>query len=122
MTIEDKTILIAQFCGWKFSKIEGDFQYASVSPDGNESYVKNYGDISHLPKYFDSVDCMMTAEAKLTKKQMDEYGLVLIHITVPNEENIPDWDLFDEYGWFGLLKATAAQRAEAFGKITKLWE
>ncbi len=56
-----------------------------------------------------------TVEATLTPTQLDDYGLLLSKSEIATDE--PDtpkpWTLFDEYGWQGLLRASALQRFTA---------
>ncbi len=68
--------------------------------------------ITNIPDYFHSLDAMHDAEKVLTTEQCEEYW-----------QHVNDLRDFDSTRvWkYCLLHATAAQRAEAFGKAVNLW-
>ena len=114
MTQEQKRIKIAEACGWEFKAVEvllGDiadsieWETGWVSPTGD--YV---GNINHLPDYFNDLNAMREVEMWMfesfdTLEGAERLSLYTKHLVALKHP----------------LFATAAQRAEAFGKTLNLW-
>lgn len=94
------------------------------------TYVSGYppvnaivGKKEDLPNYLNDLNAMHQAEKVLNDDQLNDYAHHVIHLKIPCPDGtVDDWDLFEEYGWSGLLRATATQRAEAFLRTLNLWK
>lgn len=99
MTQDEKRIKIAMACGWEPSKTDGCWNNA-----------KRRETMENIPDYFHDLNAMHEAEKSLLlKKQMLYQGM----IGKVTGNKCP--------ALFGQIHATAAQRAEAFGKTLNLW-
>jgi hypothetical protein len=96
MSPEQQRIAIAEACGWTFC--EG---LTGRPPKKGYAYI---------PDYLNSLDAMHEAEKVLKGVQPEDYWGEVAHL-VP-----------DTKGMFGILHATAAQRAEAFLRTLNLWK
>lgn len=120
MSPEEKRIAIAEACGWKFTKIKGEFRYVAIDPKGSV-YHADFGNVSFLPDYLNDLNAMHEAELTLSDEQYSSdafaayedvsfvgwlFRIMVRRVETPN---------------FRTHSATAAQRAEAFlltiGKI-----
>lgn len=107
MTTEQKSIKIAEACGWKWASKEPDELPAIVEGWLNPLTQNLHVD---LPDYFQCLNAMHEAEKVLSDSETEQYN-----------------DLLGSYLWSGYpasrrnFHATAAQRAEAFGKTLNLW-
>lgn len=106
MTQGEKRIKIAEKCEpWDVSNREGS-KYKSWA-----DYVERVcGAIHEIPDYFNDLNAMHEAEKVLTNGQMEAYAYVLLETTG-----------FREKSGVWTFHATAAQRAEAFGRALGLW-
>lgn len=118
LTQEEKRIKIAEACGWKGISAQYLTGYAPWRPLPYEQRVRecpadNLASIplDPLPDYFNDLNAMHEAEKKLEDEKWD----FLTHLTkvLMGYEGVTDWDR---------AHATAAQRAEAFGRTLNLWE
>lgn len=108
MTQEQKRIAIAEACDpWTTSNHEGS-KYRSWT-----DYVERvYGAIHEVPDYFNDLNAMHEAEKMLTDAQYKEYCALLDEAGYDDRGiGYPNWS----------RSATAAQRAEAFGRTLGLW-
>jgi hypothetical protein len=107
MTPQEQRIAIAEACGWKHYHedlwVDPDF---SGDPDGFSEL--QCGD---LPDYHSDLNAMHEAEAILTEKQRLFYHVNLMKLQKAD---------FVAGFWF-LIHATAAQRAEAFLRTIGKW-
>lgn len=101
MTQETKRIKIAEACGWQ-RHYNTDMQWR-YDGDGPDDWIVE----DELPDYFHDLNAMHEAEKTLTDEQKGEYINQLSSIC-------------GDTMWF--IHATAAQRAEAFGRVKGLWE
>ena len=110
MTQQEKRIKIAQACGW--IDIYRGSRKGNRTPEGNTLWGTkdapsiNYGrEYVIVPDYFNDLNAMHEAERILTLSEEQLYFETL-HETAGNTM---------------FYRATAAQRAEAFGKTLNLW-
>jgi hypothetical protein len=99
MTQHEKRIKIAEACGW-----------TGFSPDSTTNFVRCIakgpdGEWGLTPNYFNDLNAMREVEDILT----------------PSEEQLYFETLHETAGNTRFYRATAAQRAEAFGKTLNLW-
>ena len=99
MTQEEKRIAIAEACGWVFK--EGGIYYHSS------------GVLKHLPDYLNDLNAMHEAEKQI--KDFSHYARHLKWIML-GPDQIPQRERWK------VVHATAAQRAEAFGRTLGLWK
>ena len=101
--------IIAQFCGWTdiFRKNSGAY--------GGLQGIKPGCDYFQIvPSYFTSLDAMHSAEPYLNKRGLYRHYIQNLHIVlgykrITPEEAAANWDIIINH-----IRATAAQRAEAF--------
>ena len=100
MTPEEKRIAIAEACGWTCFKeeIKPAITYLWACPLGVE------GDFDIVPDYINDLNAMHEAEKVLTEKQRLYFHVYLTKMTRSDQSA----------GFWGLIHATAAQRADAF--------
>lgn len=104
MTLEEKRIKIAEACGWK-RHYNTDKQWR-YDGDGPDDWIVE----DDLPNYFNSLDACHEMEKVLKDHEIEQYN-----------------DLLGSFLWSGYpasrrnFHATAAQRAEAFGRTLGLW-
>lgn len=70
----------------------------------------DWAPVESIPNYFEDLNAMHEAEKVFTEGQMGAYAYVLLETTG-----------FREKSGVWTFHATAAQRAEAFGKTLNLW-
>lgn len=72
------------------------------------------------PNYFGDLNACADAVATLDAKQLEDFSTTLVHSRIPCPDGtVEDWSLFEEYGWSGLVKATAPQHCYAFMRIVQ---
>lgn len=105
MTPEQKRIAIAKACGWTDCEhIESLGLCKGIHKNVRDQYDSGH---SELPDYLNDLNAMHKAEATMGDPQLwMEY-----------EDNLAK--VMNHVGW--IWHATAAQRAEAFGKTLNLW-
>lgn len=108
MTQEQKRILIAEACGWKWARKEPDRLPAIV-----EGWLNPVTKDLHAepPDYFNDLNAMHEAERVLTPDQLIQQAEWIGACS--NEMPMKSWVV--------LMRSTAAQRAESFGKALNLW-
>lgn len=100
MTEDQKRIKIAEACGWKSQ---------TIGPSWHQSETK-------MPDYFNDLNAMHEAEKVLSNEQWADYIMAFGKIFA-QDVSTHYWSLARS-----LIRATAAQRAEAFGRVKGLWE
>lgn len=117
MTEQEQRIAIAEACG--FTKIKmrnhgiGDFlsgELMRVSPNACGSCVRAIPDFPH------DLNAMNGAEACLTESQQVSYACELAHVS-----ECVGWLPETGESVFRIVRATAAQRAEAFLRVIGRW-
>jgi hypothetical protein len=111
-------IAIAEACGWEFKK--EDLNHGI-------SFVKGEKRLwCGIPNYPHDLNTMHEAEKVLLtdSEKIEAYCSALLHTKIDVIEDGTPYktDLFDEYGWFGCVHATARQRAEAFLRTIYKWK
>lgn len=115
MTTEEKTIKIAEACGYKprMQDISPEFNLWLI-PDETREITR-----LSFPKYFTDLNAMHEAEKVLISGQVGDYEAWIIDflkvVSVPHA-SLATGNLYK------LIHATAEQRAEAFGKTLNLWD
>lgn len=120
---EEKRIKIAEACGWedccKGGELEENFKYfntfegcaAGLIPPqevGQQWYEK-------LPDYFNDLNAIAQADTQAPQ----EYAAILrVIVAEAHHIKADDADCLSDNAF---VKATAAQRAEAFGRVLSLW-
>lgn len=111
MSPEAQRIKIAEACGWREMPIGGLWQYGDT-----DRYAQCDRNTEHncaqLPDCLNDLNAMQCATATLTDAQLTQMAEWL---GANNDE-------FPQKAWVILLRATAAQRAEAFLRALNLWE
>jgi hypothetical protein len=118
MTQEQKRIAIAEACGWKLTDgvtITGT-PYKKWVNDGRAAYA-----VDELPDYLNDLNAMHEAEETLGANDKvffvaSLFGILGLDCPSFEKEARPN----DFY--FAVAHATAAQRAEAFGRTLGLWK
>lgn len=111
MTQDEKSIKIAEACGW----VKGLNRYQEeVYRLGDRCRYKD-----RLPDYFNDLNAMHEAEKVLTEQQFQTY-LDWLDVSCGGELELSAMIDGPAFG-FSLVHATASQRAEAFGKTLNLW-
>lgn len=85
---------IAEVCGWKLEK------HYWLTPEGCEAFTWD------IPDYCNDLNAMHEAEKMLKEKQTHAYAC----------------ELNEKVWYWGLIHATARQRAEAFLRTRRRWE
>ena len=139
MTREQKQIKIAEACGWTWGEPYNKLQALFKAPDGYQSPLWSSKEpvlwsdngrtleelrldlISGLPDYFNDLNACHEME-----KHVDDWGEYIVHLKcVSNDLSYDDfqWPIlgFDAFELSDITHATAAQRAEAFGRTLNLW-
>lgn len=113
LTQEQKRVLIATACG--IYLVEEDGLWTARGPRWHNYKVgisREHAERVALPDYFGSLDAMHEAEKTLTgydpQAQDSAYGRYITEL-----QRIT--------GWWRTPSATAAQRAESFGRTLGLW-
>jgi len=109
MTPEQQRIAIAEACGWT----------NNPRPDSGKPSWRKQGEFvatspEHLPNYPADLNAMHAAEQSLNYRQAMEYVREL-------EQKCWHRDGEANDGTLSLVRATAAQRAEAFLRTLNLW-
>jgi hypothetical protein len=146
MTNEQQQIAIAEFCGWK--KITFYTQYPKTWGKNPARYDKPvwkltkrndleecgdkshcaYGwkgsdgdiNVSYLPDYLNDLNAMREAEKLLNYYQLSTYEDILVKV-VNAGDSVTSW--YEDSGCrLEVIRATAAQRAEAFLRTLNLWK
>lgn len=109
---KEKQILIAEACGYKKGKANVNLDYSSA--DGFWHEGRFYIGTTHLPDYFGSLDVMHKVEKLIPEDKFGDYKSML------------EWVMYlghfsPEYRVNRLIHATAADKAEAFGRALRLW-
>ncbi len=108
MTQEEKRIKIAEACGWHEEKEPVGSFNASAWWHHETRYPSN---TMPVPDYFNNLNDCHEMERVLKDQEIEQYN-----------------DLLGSFLWSGYpasrrnFHATAAQRAEAFGRVKGLWE
>lgn len=110
LTQEEKRVRIAEACGWKHVGIRETGSYGAGSPYGfkpNAAVIEPRftGLTAEVPDYFNDLNAISSA-VKCRWQHEKAFIQNLIAICQTSEDAI---------------NATAAQRAEAFGKTLNLW-
>jgi hypothetical protein len=107
-------IAIAEACGWK------------KLADGKWASPEMVGAFFSPPDYPNDLNSMYEAQKVLLtdSEKIEAYCSALLHTKIDVIEDGTPYktDLFDEYGWFGCVHATARQRAEAFLRTVGKWK
>lgn len=121
LTNEQKRIKIAEALGWKrrepFLNAIGTMtqqweKAGEINGDGCGGHT-----LDELPDYFEDLNAMHEAEETLTEEQRNQYLKALNGPYMGGAYGTgPGF-----YDWWRTTHATAAQRAEAFGKTCGLW-
>ena len=111
MTQQEKRIKIAEACGW-----------TGFSPDSTTNFVRCIakgpeGEWRLIPNYFIDLNEMHEAEKVLTENQRWNQ-IKLLTEWEPSPARFP---LLSRCQADKLMRTTAAERAEAFGKTLNLW-
>lgn len=105
ITEQEKRVKIALSCGWKLSTVSPERHPDWVCPPENDPHLCGGPAELNVPNYFESLEEMHKAEQFLTdNEQKHQYASYL-----------------GRHDYWTLIHATAAQRAEAFGKTLALW-
>jgi hypothetical protein len=113
MTQQEKRIKIAEACGWKM--LDGK-EYKWEDPSGHifEDWSKRG---VMCPDYFNDLNEMHSAEEVILKQGLQDcWSDTLVEVVVGENIHWSDYHCFPQ-----VTRATAAQRAEAFGKTLNLW-
>lgn len=105
-TPEQQQITIAEKCGWhSFEKHNGNLFGVNLDKSKSGKLI--------VPDYLKDIKAMREVEATMTDLQFKEYRRELWHITVYESSGSTDKDNR------AFFSATAAQRAEAFLKVSE---
>lgn len=113
LTQEEKRVRIAEACGWE-----------SIWKDDRKNFrgfhLSHAADGKHrlIPDYFNDFNACYEMEEALRNDQFSytAYWRALFKVVTGKE-----WSGDIGYFHFAMVHATAAQRAEAFGKTLNLW-
>ena len=126
MTQQEKRIKIAEVCGWTAIGY-GYLEHCTGFGD-NLLIGHRGGPAKAIPDYFNDLNAMHEAEKYLKRQQKLLYGQTLADIVGFNDdyyvERLEHNDRvyhFNSYCLLCIAQATAAQRAEAFGRALNLW-
>jgi len=122
LTDDEKRVKIAILCSWKWvenpvNKIGGYWERGTLGVDGYERGDWGSRELGvGLPDYLSDLNAMNLAEHTLDCSQREKYAETLYRFIPAGECTISASyeGVYDFEGYFGLLHATAAQRAEAF--------
>ena len=137
MNKDAQRIAIAEACGWTLHEYgDGGFSIGWLAPGGvfRKSWWRTYFNDDELPDYTRSLDAMHEAEKVLDNHPTDRplmsdgmscadarYIHQLVRIVgahLMTHEGLTTYSRLEE---LKLIRATAAQRAEAFLKTLNLW-
>lgn len=125
MSPDKQRIAIAEACGWKRKVVENPANWMALQPENvvlwlpptKENEPQNYG--YHVPDYLTDLNVMHEAEMMLTDEQFDErYVVELGRMFYPKNNGPWKWKECPTM----VVRATAAQRAEAFLRTLGKWE
>ena len=106
MSPEAQRIAIAEACGWTGVRRAGPKHWDSLV--GRSPRATHLGEgFERVPDYLNDLNAMHEAEKVLTRPQWESYTSALF-VTCDD--------------WPSALRATAAQRAEAFLRALNLWK
>lgn len=123
MTDEQIQIAVAEELGWQ--------RYASDHshwiPKGWQWGRDAYGLVKathELPDWPNDLDACAEMRKALTDDERLDFASSLIRakITVDEDGKPVETDLFDEYGWYGLLEATPRHQCETFLRLRGKWK
>ncbi len=109
MTQDEKRIKIAEACGWQRVDQRGGAPFAWKNPS------VGLGNGGFLPDYLNDLNAMHEAEKVLSTEQVQAYAVYLVDMCETLKP--ARQPMQPQCTWH----ATAAQRAEAFGKTLNLW-
>lgn len=120
ITPEQKRILIAQACGWAWVEDIRERYWNAFWERGKEKLIPRGEDLTTrrrnrpdwLPDYLNDLN----ATAEMEKSAPMGYGDE-VRAVVARDAGVAPQHICDQY----VICATAAQRAEAFGRIMHLW-
>ena len=115
MKPELQRIKIAEACEWK--QVFPDTPWRWLAPDGR--IHENWGGELSCPDYLNDLNAMAEAEEILTEAQLILYEHHMVR-QARHAKGIADHE--SHYPVPFVLRATAAQRAEAFLRTLNLWE
>lgn len=113
MTQEGKNIKICETLGWK--KV-----YQGPELDNRYIFEGLYKTIKDMPNHFTDLNAMHEAEASIPYDKLPEYVCRLAAITIASSATMCHiWEMSTR---IAAIRASAAQRAEAFGLTLNLWK
>lgn len=119
MSPEAQRIAIATACGWERSPnaFPGSRKWMRRQADGTWTSPEP------LPDFLNDLNAMADAEKMLDSKDQDVRSLFLDYLLLSEEGN-DDWDMHRTRfeADYHSVRATAAQRAEAFLRALNLWD
>lgn len=116
MTNEEKRIKISEVCGWKITQlsVNSENDDVSITPPGME--LNTWRDVNvEIPDYFNDLNAMHE-----TEKVLDEDGMAIYEALLYRICGVDPMTIFARET-FKVFSATAAQRAESFGRTLNLW-
>jgi hypothetical protein len=118
MTQEEKRIKLAETVGWK---VHPKDRFIVIPPNSPHSVQP----LSTIPDYFNDLNAVHELEKVLTDEQARTYAYALYDLANGFKFDGDPWtpDIFEASmdGVVDMVRATAAQRAEALGLVLKLW-
>lgn len=113
MKPEAQRIAIAEACGWKYDEIAVSHGIPKSMAWRNKETIGP----TRVPDYLNDLNAMHEAENTLNGSHLCLYASILFTVTNAGLGA----QTIDHERW-GLLRATAAQRAEAFLRTLNLWK
>lgn len=118
MNEQDQQIAIAEACGWQDVIGYDDGKVIGLSPEFTEAQCPEGSD-EYVPDYLHDLNAMHEAEKLLDDKSEDIKSLYLDWLRLGMD---PD-DFLNPFKWdWFRVRATAAQRAEAFLRTIGQWK
>lgn len=111
MTIEEKTIKLAEIAGFTDIMLPMGF-HQQMSDEKSKECGGRWR--FEIPKYFEDLNAVHALEEVLGEKRTRSYAFILAQVL----DTSPTVDLDDQ---FLNIHATADQRCEAIGKTLNLW-
>lgn len=109
LTEEEKRIAIAKSCGWEWKRSDQTIVCEWHNP---------FGDVGgFIPNYFHNLNAMHEAEKVLTDEEYVDYANTLSEAAYHLAHGLPHVVITRN-----TVSPSAAQRAEAFGRVKGLWE
>jgi hypothetical protein len=121
MTQEQKRIAIAEVCGWKFHPPTEHLYSKQEKADAIMCWVRPGNDpwlMERVPDYFNDLNACHEMEEVLNAGQINAYLGKLYENTKPAKVGSIPWEIICARV---AVHATAAERAEAFGRALNLW-